>query len=335
MSDAREGARPMSMRKQFVPVLKLAVTIAVLAFIVYRLGWQQILLTLSRVRHLWLGGAVLLFVASGVLGALQWRLLLSSKSVHLSFARALKVYFMGMFFNNFIFGTAAADSLRIAYVKIGQAGGKAGFAATFLDRFAGFMALLGFAIFGSAVLLRQGLVADRRLATALLALAVTFCLFVGVSVFLISRRAQRLLLWLLDRVPVPKREWIVSLVQQTMVGVEHRMMVFGVAVLATVIQLLRIGVHILCGGALGVLTTQNFQYFFIFVPILAIFMLLPMPFGVREGVEGALFALAGFRPEAAVVMGFLATLVSVVGSVPGGVFFVLTRARKAENEHRP
>ena len=83
MSDAREGARPMSMRKQFVPVLKLAVTIAVLAFIVYRLGWQQILLTLSRVRHLWLGGAVLLFVASGVLGALQWRLLLSSKSVHL------------------------------------------------------------------------------------------------------------------------------------------------------------------------------------------------------------------------------------------------------------
>lgn len=324
----------MTKRKRLIPVLKLAVTMAVLAFIVHRLGWRDIVATLSHVRRTWLGGAVLLFVASGVLGALQWRLLLASKNVHMDFGRALKVYFMGMFFNNFIFGTAAADSLRIVYVKIGQASGKAGFAATFLDRFAGFMALLGFALFGSAVLLHRGLVADRRLVTAVLALSVTFVLFVAVLVFLISRRAQRLLLGLLDRVPVPRREWITALVQQTVVGVEHRAMVVGVAVLAAVIQLMRIGVHIFCGGALGVLTAQNFQYFFIFVPILAIFMLLPMPFGVREGVEGALFSLAGFRPEAAVVMGFLATLVSVIGSIPGGLFFVLTRARKTEDNRR-
>ena len=96
----------------------------------------------------------------------------------------------------------------------------------------------------------------------------------------------------------------------------------SVAALASVTQFMRVGVHVLTAASLGLLTVENFQYFFIFVPIIAMLMTIPLPFGVREAAGGTLFALAGFPREAAYVMGFLASLIGIAASMLGGVFFV-------------
>ena len=95
-----------------------------------------------------------------------------------------------------------------------------------------------------------------------------------------------------------------------------------VGTLSAVIQLLRIGVHLLCAHALGLLSPGNFHYFFIFVPLIAMLMTLPLPFGVREAAGGTLFALAGFPEGAAYVMGFLASLVGIAASFFGGLFYI-------------
>ena len=70
------------------------------------------------------------------------------------------------------------------------------------------------------------------------------------------------------------------------------------------------------------LSVSNFQYFFIFVPIIAMLMTIPLPFGIREAAGGALFTLAGFPMDAAFVMGFLASIVGLLASMVGGIFFV-------------
>ncbi|MBD3345787.1 MAG: hypothetical protein GF401_12060 [Chitinivibrionales bacterium] len=310
------------MRRTLVILFKLTVTTGIIAFVISRLGFENIVETMTMAKVRWLLAALGIFGLSGLLGVLQWKMLLSTKGILLSYWQACKLYFMGMFFNNFIFGFAAGDAVRIAYVKMSNQSGKAGVAATFLDRFAGLLAMMGFAFGGSLFLLNRGLIEGKVLTTAFLALFATFAVFCGILGFLISRRLQKLLFIFIDKFPVPKKEIIRNLVSQTIIEFKDRKSILPVAGLSLFIQFMRIGVHVLCGISLGLVTATNFHYFFIFVPILAILMILPLPFGIKESVGGALFAFAGFKSEAAVVMEFLASLVGILVSSVGGVLFL-------------
>ncbi|MBD3316730.1 MAG: hypothetical protein GF344_13155 [Chitinivibrionales bacterium] len=313
-------------------LIKVLVTGAVVAFIIHRLGWSSIASTLAMAQPHWLMAALTLFLLSGVLGVVQWRLLLANKDVHLSFGRCLSLYFIGMFFNNFMLGTVTGDAVRVTYVRTSAGSVRGGIAATFLDRFAGLLAMACFAIVGSGVLLKRGLVDEGRVATAVIALVATFGLFFMTCAFIVSRRVQRFSFRIIDLLPIPCKNMVRDMLKSIALEVHNRHVVVPVGFLAVGIQAMRIGVHILCAASLGLLTAQNFQYFFVFVPILAILMLVPLPFGVKEGIGGSLFVLAGFSPDAPevpLVMEFLASLVGIVASLAGGVFFVLSRVRTA------
>jgi len=75
------------------------------------------------------------------------------------------------------------------------------------------------------------------------------------------------------------------------------------------------------------LTLDNVQYFFVFVPMIAILMLIPLPFGVREVMAGGLFVMAGFQSDASVVMQFLVSLVGLVTSALSGILFLANHFR--------
>jgi uncharacterized protein (TIRG00374 family) len=320
------------MRKILVTLIKLAVTILVIGFFIRKYGWHDITGTVARARPGWLLLAVIAFFISGLLGVVQWRLLLARKGIRLAYGFAFKLYFMGMFFNNFIFGTVAADTVRVAYLKLSHESGRAGFGATFLDRFAGLLAMLGFATAGSIILLRRGLIEGYdTIHNAVIALFVTFILFGSILLFLVSKKLQRLFFSIYDRLPLPKKDFIRTALEQMLLEAGDFMLLVKVGLLSTGIQQLRIFVHILCGASLGLLTTMNFQYFFIFVPIMAIIMIIPLPFGIKEGVGATLYTMAGFRPEAALVMVFLATIVGILASSIGGIIFVTQRNVLSKN----
>ncbi|MBD3321984.1 MAG: hypothetical protein GF350_12880 [Chitinivibrionales bacterium] len=310
------------MKKTIITLVKLAATAAIMLFIINKLGLRKIISTIAEAQVKWLLGGVVIFGLSALLGVAQWRVLLQTKGIDLAFGRACKLYFMGMFFNNFVFGFAAGDAVRVTYIKLGKESGKAGIAATFLDRFAGLWAMMGFAFAGSLFLLNRGLIEGKVLSTAFLSLFGTFILFCGILSFLISRRLQKIMLNLINRLPIPKKELVLTLVRQTIIETRHRGHIARVAALSLLIQFMRIGVHVLCGVSLGLLSAANFHYFFIFVPILAILMIIPLPFGAKEGIGGTLFALAGFQGEAALVMEFLASIVGILVSSIGGVLFL-------------
>jgi len=313
---------------------KLAVTAAVIAFIVWRLGWTHIVRTLAQADYRYLVAGLVIFWLSSMLGTVQWQLLLKNRGLRMPFVRAFFLYSIGMFFNNFMLGLIAGDAVKVALVGSDRASAKAGLAATFLDRFAGLMAMAGLAIVGSALLLKRGLLNDGRLSTAVLALLGTFVLFCGILAFLVSRRVQHLAFRLLQAAPAAWKPRIAAGLRQIVLEVHDRHIIVPIAALSVLIQIMRIGVHIVCAASLGLLSAANFQYFFIFVPILAMLMVVPMPFGVREGLGGSLFLLAGFSPEtpeAPIVMQFLASLVGIAASLLGGAMFVFGRARQTQD----
>ncbi|HEX2958900.1 MAG TPA: lysylphosphatidylglycerol synthase domain-containing protein [Chitinispirillaceae bacterium] len=92
------------------------------------------------------------FLLSGWLGVIQWIILLKNRGIPLKFWNAFRLYFVGLFFNNFIMGGIVGDAVKIASIKSQRGRGMAGLAATFLDRFAGLWAMCGFAVAGSFIL---------------------------------------------------------------------------------------------------------------------------------------------------------------------------------------
>jgi uncharacterized membrane protein YbhN (UPF0104 family) len=302
--------------------LKLLATALIIAFLVRKLGWETIVATVRGADPMWLAAGCLIFLFSGWLGVVQWRLLLINRGVELPFARAFKLYFVGMFFNNFIMGGIVGDAVKVASIHSQDGAGKTGFAATALDRFAGLWAMCGFAVAGSVVLLNRGMLTHGRITTAVIALFAAFALFAGIMSFLMFKPPQELFFFIIDKFAFLRKFKVKEIISEMLIEAHDYKLLAAVAALASLTQFLRIGVHVLTAAALGLLSTENFQYFFIFVPIIAMLMTIPLPFGVREAFGGALFALAGFPSEAAFIMGFLATLIGIAVSSLGGVFFV-------------
>jgi uncharacterized membrane protein YbhN (UPF0104 family) len=329
--ERREGGRLASenrLRKIISSSAKLLATALIIAFLIHRLGWDKIVGTVSSANLWWLAASFAIFFASGWLGVVQWRVILENRGVSLPFWRVFKLYFVGMFFNNFIAGGIVGDAVKVASIRSRDGKGMAGLAATVLDRFAGLWALCGFAVVGSLILLNRGMLTHGRIATAVIALFAAFALFAGIMLFLMFKPLQALFFSIVDRFAICGKLRVKEIVSEMLIEAQDFKLLVAVFALAALTQLLRVGANIFIAASLGLVTAENFQYFFIFVPILAMIMVIPLPFGVREAFGGTLFALAGFPREAAYIMGFLASLIGIAASMLGGVFFVTGKMYK-------
>lgn len=310
-------------------LIKVAVTGAVIWWIAQTYGWHNIVETISKAKIGWLIGGFLLNVASLYLGALQWQILLQNKEIVLPFGKTVKLYFMGMFFNNFIFGTVAGDAFKIASLHLDKKEGKPGFAATFLDRLAGLLTLSGFAIISSVIILVTNIQQNKELLYVMGILALFISIIIAFFILIISQRLQNALREFLKKIPkFPARDLVTNLLELSYINRRQKDqmdMVLSIAVLSIIIQVMRIAVHMFCAQAFGIFSFATMHYFFVIIPIIALLMIVPMPFGIREAIGGILFTLAGFEKEESVVMEFLATILGIAASLIGGVMFVMDK----------
>lgn len=314
-----------SLSKPIIQVSKFLITAAVIVIIIRKLGWNNIVNSSKEINILYAFYGFSCSVISIVLGAFQWHLIMHRKELSLSFREAFELYYIGMFFNNI--GTLAGDTVKVAYIKSRHSLGKLGFAATFLDRFAGLMALSVFAGIGCFYLLQKGeLHNQNELLIAKTTLFLLIFMFITLM-FLMMRRLRKLVLLLIDKLPIPKKQLLKDVISLTGLTVHQLPLIVSVAFLSLVIQALRVSTHIFAAASLGILTSDNIVFFFIFVPLIALFMIIPLPFGIRETIGGSLFSLTGIPVQKAFIMQFMATFLGVLGSLWGGIEFLLNVPR--------
>lgn len=266
--------------------------------------------------------ALLTFVVSNFLGAVQWRVLLGMQGIVLPFGDLLSLYFTGIFFNNFFVGGVGGDAVRIYEVRRETGRGGGAFAATLLDRLLGFFSLSIFAC--GTMLVLPSLPFSRLTGAAFVALLAS-----GLAV-LLSRRISGLLERLSLRLLPEGMGRKVSKVRE---GLVRARLDLGRLALAWAISLgvqsLRVSVHYWTGRALGV--HAPLWSFFAFVPLIALAAAVPISFGgigVRENFGALLFRRVGVEPTAAFSMEFLAYLVTLTASLIGGASFVLKGAKE-------
>lgn len=265
--------------------------------------------------------ALLCLSVSNFVGCLQWKILLDRQDVKMGYLHLVKLYFVGLFFNNFMPGNAGGDVKKVYDIRVqgNQKTVGGGLTATFFDRLFGLFFLnvlalaVGFLFF----------VYDPEQRLFLLPSFWVFLGFCALFAGLFSKRLGRIFAWFSGKILPAAAQVRVLHFQQRFQNYRSPRVWFNITLLSAVTQSLRIMVHYFCGLAIGL--DIDISWYFFFIPMVAVVSALPISiggFGPRELLAQSLFERIGVSWLASVVVQLLAYLVSLAVSLVGAVFFV-------------
>ncbi len=165
---------------------------------------------------------------------------------------------------------------------------------------------------------------------AIIFIVVIFLVWVLAVLFLFQKQFARMFAWIFRSLlskglHVKAKAFYESLDDYR----RQKKVLLKIFLLSLLIQTMRIMTHVTAANAIGV--DISWHYFFFFIPLVALAASLPISIGglgVREQSAMTLFAQVGVAAAQTAAFEFLAYLISVLATLPGGVIFVLRR------EHR-
>jgi hypothetical protein len=299
---------------------KVALSAGLMVFLFSRVPLSSLGLALRHADRGWLAAAWLLLLASNVLASYQWEQLLRAVEIRIPFWKVCSYYHVGLFFNNFLPAGLGMDIARVLDASRYGPNKAAAVSSVLMDRLVGTVALAGLALVTTVP-------AIDRFHLTLIYLALVG--FFGFSVLLLWALFRPGLLPALERLLArvglgglkPQLDELAYRLQGFR---DRRRLLIGLLAVAIVVQLSRVGVHVLVARALGVRVPV--AYFFLFVPLLAVIVSLPISLngiGVREGAGIVLFGLVGVDRARAFSLQFTTYLVAVAVSLLGAVAFLV------------
>ncbi len=107
------------MKKLLFFLLRIGVSAGILCFIFTRpdLNFRKMVETIGQIHRPSLYSASLAYGVVLFLGCLRWRVLLEAHNIKLGFARIVKLFFIGFFFNNFLPSLTGGDIVKAYYVS--------------------------------------------------------------------------------------------------------------------------------------------------------------------------------------------------------------------------
>ncbi len=310
------------MKKILVTLFQLAVTIAVLYWVYHDPNRRaQMAEAIRNAQYHWVIIGILAYVVVEIAAAFRWHVLLKVQGIHLSFARLLGLFLIGMFYNQFLPGGTGGDIMKSYYLLKETPDKKAGaLLAVVFDRFIGLVALV--AITGTLIGLRYDFLSQttetRNLLWLLLVLLGASILSL-VSTFVISGFS------LFHRLPAkfPGREKLIEISAAYHLYARHwraTLVAFGASVVA---HLATFTAFLCAAYALG--AAVPLVNFFAVMPIERTISALPISFagiGLREKVlQIMLHGLCGVPEATAILIGSLSFLIILICCLPGAIVY--------------
>lgn len=143
-------------RRTWLPLLQIALAGGLIAVLFLKMeNRSDVIESLRAIARRWPFGAAATLCFLGCLAAasLRWQRILAATGMHLSFARTLRLTFVGQFFNAFLFGALGGDAVKaFGVARVFPRSQAAAAASVFIDRMIGMLAL--FLIAAAALLAR-------------------------------------------------------------------------------------------------------------------------------------------------------------------------------------
>lgn len=310
------------MKKTLILIGKFAVSAVLIAVAAKGIDLAELRTLAGDAEPVWLVVSLTLLSCSYVLGAAQWHLILHVADIPVPFPKTIGLYYVGLFFNNFLIGGMGGDLLRVYDIRKhqGENSLSPALATVFVDRFTGLLALLFLACLVGTFVIGRG---------SFLYLAIT--LILSVWVFLIVLLFYKPLA---DKLVKPLAQFLPARLYERFHRLYHSVnrfrlqprRLFQAFLIAIAVQFLRI-VSIWCiGRALG--ESSALLYYLIFVPVISLAASLPISIGgtgPREQTTVLLFKRIGVARELAFSIGLVTYGMSLLSTLPGAVIFLIRK----------
>src|ERR1051325_3278556 len=149
------------MKKILVTLFQLSVTIGVLYWVYHDPNWRaQMAEAIRNAEYRWVGIGILAYLVVEIAAAFRWRVLLKVQKIHLTLPRLTGLFFIGMFYNQFLPGGTGGDIIKSYYLLKETPDKKAGaMLAVVFDRFIGLVALV--AVTATLIALRYDFLSQK------------------------------------------------------------------------------------------------------------------------------------------------------------------------------
>ena len=311
------------MKKVLVTIFQLSVTIGVLYWVYHDPNRRaQMVEALRNAEYRWVLMGVLAYVIVEAAAAVRWHVLLKVQKIHLSVPRLTGLFFIGLFYNQFLPGGTGGDIIKSYYLLKETPDKKAGaLLAVVFDRFIGLVALV--AITATLIAFRYDFLSQkpetRNLLWLLLILLGASIAFL-VATFFISGFE------LLHFFPAhfPGRDKLIEIFAAYHLYAHHwraTLVAFGASVVA---HLATFMTFLFAAYALGV--RVPLLDFFAIMPVERTISALPISFagiGLREKVLQIMLNGLCSVPEAkAILIGSLSFVIVLVCCLPGALVYL-------------
>lgn len=315
------------MKTHFLNFLKISVTVAIIAFLFARVDVNAMAQYLARADAGRLLLALVLYFLAISVSVFKWDILVRAQNLRAAFSDLLVYYFVGLFFGNLLPSNVGGDVVRAYGLMRASGRAEAAAVSVLADRLMGLVAFLGAATV-MAFLATLTLARGSELEQLEIATVVVATLFLFAAALLFSRRfSQRAkavfaLPFLRPLQPMARRAFDALQVYRQ----SYRALALNVALSACIVIITTL-VWYSIARALG--ETVPVFYFFLFNPLIAFVLLIPISFnglGPKEATAVFFFGLVGMSNEAALAMSLIFHLIVVLTSLPGGVLWWRERA---------
>jgi len=315
------------MKKKLLNILRILVSIAALAILFWQIGLGETIDILSSADFRYLFVAFLIFILNLVIRAYRWYVLIRSLDPSVRFAKLLRLYFVGQFFNSFLPTGFGGDVIR-AFELTQDTDASASIGTVVLDRMSGLLVLfmmgLGALPFRAADL--------NPLLTWILIVVAGGGLVAG-ALILEGNILRKLTAWLPGKLSLVG-EGTLARTYAAVTGCGWRAIMRAFAV-SLVFNVLNVVVNWLCGRAVGM--NLSLGYFLAVTPLISVSLLVPSVggWGVREAVSTAVFSPAGVDANVAAAMGVAMGGVGLAaGFIGGGLYLFGTLRQMTRRDDR-
>lgn len=312
------------MKTKVYAFVKLAVTVLLFLYIFRNIDFQRFGATLKNARlSILVVGFLVLFIGHYIC-IYRWRMLMRPLMPVLSLLQLFGIYCIGLFFNLIFPTVIGGDVVKMYYAGRPSKSYAQSFAATFLDRDAGMLAMMIIACV--AILVHP--VSVPGIPVSLIIWSV-FAAFIAGNVAIFAPYFHRRLTDLLRRLHLQKIATKVDMISNAFqIMGKHRVLLLGSLLISFVNQLLVIAVTWIM--ALGLRLYIAPLWFLVFVPVITLISMIPISLngmGLREYAFMSLFGATGVAPASCIALGLLSSIVIVLSSLPGGIVYIFFRNR--------
>ena len=130
------------MRKHLLTLAKLAVSAALIAWVMNGINFRDVIAKITGVSTSWFATAALFLVGALILGAVLWQLVLGALGVRPRFGVTARLFLVGIFFNQTLPSSIGGDATRVFYLWRTGTSAQTALNSVLLDRIIGLTVLM-------------------------------------------------------------------------------------------------------------------------------------------------------------------------------------------------